>query len=120
MSKTITDTAKLQCNQGTLVTSLQVTSQTFDCIDDKPIATEADNKPNVNIKPFGQCKLKPSTSGYLPCVLAPIKWEKTSFSTIDGYKELNKKSCINCAVGGKISFVDAGKNDFISSEIKLN
>lgn len=52
------------------------------------------------------------------CVPVPQKWEKTSFSTIEGNKKLNEKSCINCAVGGKISFVDTGKNDFISSEME--
>ena len=118
MPQTITNTAKLQCNQGTLQTPLQVTSQTFDCINGEPVATEQDNKPNVNIKPFGQCKLKPSSAGYLPCVPAPQKWEKTSFSSIDGNKELNESSCIKCAVGGLITFADKGKNDFISSEIE--
>lgn len=118
MSQTITNTAKLQCNQGTLQTPLQVTSQTFDSINGEPIATEQDNKPNTNIKPFGQCKLKPSSVGYLPCVPAPQKWEKTSFSSIDDNKELNESSCIKCAVGGLITFTDKGKNDFISSEIE--
>ncbi|GIZ16201.1 DUF4280 domain-containing protein [Capnocytophaga catalasegens] len=118
MPQTITNNAKLQCNQGTLKTPLTVTSQTFDCINGEPIATEQDNKPNINIKPFGQCKLKPSSAGYLPCVPAPQKWEKISFSSIDSNKELNESSCIKCAVGGLITFADKGKNDFISSEME--
>ena len=118
MANAITETAQLTCNQGTMPSNLLVTSQDFITIENKPIATEQDNKPNTNIKPFGQCKLKPSSAGYLPCVPAPQKWEKTSFSSIDGNKELNESSCIKCAVGGLITFADKGKNDFISSEME--
>ena len=113
---TITDTAKMKCTAGTIETSLVVTSQTHDSVNNKLQATEEDKQANVNIMPFGQCKLKPTTSGYLPCMPAPIKWENTSFSTIDGKKELNSASCIQCAIGGKITFTDTGGNDFVSSE----
>ncbi|EPD97745.1 DUF4280 domain-containing protein [Capnocytophaga sp. oral taxon 336] len=116
MPQEITETAKLQCNQGTVTTTLKVTSQQFAKINDKLQATEEDKQANVNIMPFGQCKLKPTTSGYLPCMPTPIKWENTSFSTIDGKKELNSASCIQCAIGGKITFTDTGGNDFVSSE----
>jgi len=116
MPQIITNTAELSCNQGTATSKLTVTSQDFVTIEDKPIATEGDKQANVNIMPFGQCKLKPTTSGYLPCMPAPLKWENTSFSTIDGKKELNSASCIQCAIGGKITFTDTGGNDFVSSE----
>ena len=116
MPQIITNTAELSCNQGTATSKLNVTSQDFVTIEGKAMATEEDKQANVNIMPFGQCKLKPTTSGYLPCMPAPIKWENTSFSTIDGKKELNSASCIQCAIGGKITFTDTGGNDFVSSE----
>ena len=39
------------------------------------MATEEDKQANANILSFKQCKLKPSSGGYLPCVPAPIQWE---------------------------------------------
>ncbi|MFJ1365026.1 hypothetical protein ACILDU_01090 [Capnocytophaga canimorsus] len=40
MFQTITNTAKLQCNQASLKTLLMVTSQIFGCIDGEPFAAE--------------------------------------------------------------------------------
>lgn len=89
----ITNTAELACNQGTTKNKLVVTSQNFLTIQDKPIATEGDKQANVNIMPFGQCKLKPTSSGYLPCMSAPTKWEQTAEKdTINELKILTEKS----------------------------
>jgi len=68
MPQKITDTAQLSCNQGTAPSKLSVSSQSFTTAEGKYIATEKDKQANVNIKPFGQCKLKPSSGGYLPCI----------------------------------------------------
>ena len=78
MPQIITDTAELSCNQGTVITALKVTSQQFAKINDKLQATEEDKQANANILPFKQCKLKPASSGYLPCVPVPTKWEQTA------------------------------------------
>ena len=75
MPQIITDTAELSCNQGTATSKLNVTSQDFVTIEGKAMATEEDKQANSNIQPFKQCKLKPSSGGYLPCVPAPIQWE---------------------------------------------
>ena len=109
---TITDTAKMKCTAGTIETSLVVTSQTHDSVNGKLQATEEDKQANVSIMPFGQCKLKPSTSGYLPCMPAPIKWEQTAEKdTINDLKILTEKSTCQCAVGGKISVTHKGHNE---------
>ncbi len=112
MKNLITDTAQLACNQGTTPSNLLVTSQDFITIEDKPIANVQDVKPNVNIKPFGQCKLKPSSSGFLPCVPALQKWEKTAEkNTINDNAILTDESFCMCSVGGKISVKDKGHNE---------
>jgi len=113
MSNPITDNTKLQCNQGTQISTLKVTSQTFMSIKDKLQATEKDKEANVNIKPFALCKLKPTFFGYQPCVPTPIKWENTSPFEIDGQKELLDCSTCKCAVGGIISVVKT-EQDFVS------
>ena len=90
MPQIITDTAELSCNQGTVITALKVTSQQFAKINDKLQATEEDKQANANILPFKQCKLKPASSGYLPCVPAPIKWEDAAEKdTIMGFYRNN-------------------------------
>ena len=112
MPQIITDTAEVSCNQGTATSKLNVTSQDFVTIEDKPVATESDKQANVNIMPFGQCKLKPTTSGYLPCMPAPTKWEQTAEKdTINDLKILTEKSTCQCAVGGKISVTHKGHNE---------
>ncbi len=112
MANIITDTAQLACNQGTTTSSLVVVSQDFVTIEDKPIATEQDIQPNTNILPFGQCKLKPTSSGYLPCMPALQKWEKIAEKhTINDNAILTDESFCMCTVGGKISVKDKGHSE---------
>lgn len=110
MSQHITDTTQLQCDQGTIPTPITVTSQTFMSIEGKLQATEEDRQPSVNIKSFGQCKLKPTAGGFLPCVPAPVKWQDTSVFEIDGKKELLDCSTCQCSVGGEISVIQSAQN----------
>lgn len=110
MPQHVTDTTQLKCDKGTTPASITVTSQTFMSIEGKLQATEEDKQPNVNIKPFGQCKLKPSSGGFLPCIPAPIKWQDTSVFEIDGKKELLDSSSCPCSVGGIISIVKSVQN----------
>ena len=44
MPQIITDTAELSCNQGAATSKLNVTSQDFVTIEDKPIATEGNKQ----------------------------------------------------------------------------
>ena len=90
MPQIITNTAELSCNQGTATSKLNVTSQDFVTIEGKAMATEEDKQANSNIQPFKQCKLKPSSGGYLPCVPAPIQWEDTArIGTLMGFYHNN-------------------------------
>ncbi|MDR6404082.1 MULTISPECIES: DUF4280 domain-containing protein [Chryseobacterium] len=105
MPQKITDSAQLSCNQGTTSSNLKVTYQNFATADGKLIATEEDKQANVNIKPFGQCKLK----GSLPCNPIPGNWQKTAnIDTINNKKILTEKSYNMCSNGGKINIVFKG------------
>ncbi|WET48452.1 DUF4280 domain-containing protein [Chryseobacterium indologenes] len=112
MPQKIADSAQLSCSQGTAPSNLSVTSQNFSTVEGKNIATESDKKANVNIKPFGQCKLKPTTGGYLPCVPGPVEWQKTAEKdTINGYQILTEESFCMCVTGGKITISSKGHNE---------
>ncbi|AKK74563.1 hypothetical protein OK18_19845 [Chryseobacterium gallinarum] len=112
MPQKITDTAQLSCNQGTAPSNLKVTSQNFSMAEEKYIATQQDKQVNINIRPFGQCRLKPASGGYLPCIPVPVAWEKTTEKdTINNYKILTEDSFCMCGTGGKIEVVDKGHGE---------
>jgi hypothetical protein len=112
MADKITETAILECDKGSIPTPLSVTSQNFCYLANKLIATENDNQPIVNIKPFGVCRLKPSAVGYLPCVPSPTAWQKTSDKDeISGKKILTENSTCPCSTGGTIKIQDKGHSE---------
>lgn len=109
MEEAITEDALLQSNKGSSTSSLSVTSQQFFSIENKLIATEKDKQSVQNIKPFGVCKLKPTSGGYLPCMPAPTQWEETSAKNkVNDVLLLLKTSICSCSVGGTISVQDKG------------
>ena len=106
-----------QCNQGFKFPQLKVTSHqkhywnSPDSDSDYLAVTENDLQFNPSAQPFGQCKLRPSSSGYLPCVYAPAgKWLKA----YEKVKVLDK-SCLTeiselmCTTGGKITIKTHGQ-----------
>ncbi|PQA91163.1 hypothetical protein B0A69_18075 [Chryseobacterium shigense] len=105
MPKCITDTTQLKCDKGASPTPLTVTSQSFMSIDGKPQATEEDKQPDINIKPFGMCRVLRSS-----CTPSPIKWDNTSDFEIEGKKELLDNSTCQCSIGGKISVVKSAQS----------
>lgn len=108
MPQKITESAQLQCDKGTTPSILLVTSQDFCKADNKLIATEEDKKPNDNIQPFGNCKLKYNQT----CTPQPTKWEDTaSKDTINEFKILTEKSICLCSIGGKISIENVGHSE---------
>ena len=109
--KTIADTSKMKCTFGAGVSTLKVTSQTHDKVNGQLQATEKDKGFPMNIPPFGVCSNLKSA-----CQCKPTQWQKTSYSTIEGNKELNSDSFMMCSVGGKITFINTGVNSFVSSE----
>lgn len=102
MSHPIIQNTKLKCDKGTKETPFQITSQTFSQINGKLKATEEDKHANTNIIPFGVCKLKPTSGGYLPCIPDLIKWQNTSPFSIEGKKQLTTDSYCKCSTGGTI------------------
>jgi hypothetical protein len=110
MSEYATNGAMLECNCGTIPTPLQVTSQTLVSVQGQNVATISDKSAMTNIKPFGQCKLKPTISGYAPCVPVPTVWAGfVNLVQIPGGNPLLKRSTIPCGGGGIIKFKDSGQ-----------
>ena len=114
MPKLITEGAQMKCSLGSTSSSLSVTSQSFKKIDNALIATESDNNGVVNIPAFGNCK----RVWYSPaCTPTPQNWLKTTQKdAVNGNKKLTKDSYCMCSFGGKIEFIDTGKNTFVEGE----
>lgn len=99
---------------------LQVTSHKSIVLNDqskKYLATEEDKTFLPPAATFGQCKLQPTTGGYLPCSLSPApKWTKTYESTqVLGKKTLTEISELQCMIGGKITINKHGQTDSVSN-----
>jgi hypothetical protein len=86
--------------------------------DGKFFATEVDKTFDPPAATFGKCKLQPSSSGYLPCTLAPApKWTKVYEKTqVLGNKVLTEISTLQCTIGGKIEIVKHGQTDSVMKE----
>lgn len=100
----VLDGALVQCNQGMAPATLMVTQNTKVKIQGKFKATDMDTQiPQT----FIQCKLKPTSGGFLPCIPALQKWMKTSKKTTLGKskKFLYEDSECMCSTGGKISII---------------
>ncbi|RZJ51839.1 MAG: DUF4280 domain-containing protein [Flavobacterium sp.] len=106
-----------QCNQGFKLPKFKVTSHQkhywndADGKADYLAVTEDDTQLDPTAQPFGQCKLKPSSGGYLPCAYAPVgKWTKTYEKV-----KIMDKSCVTevselmCSTGGKITIFKHGQ-----------
>ncbi len=106
-----------QCNQGFKFPKFKVTSHQkhywndAEGQDDYLAVTEDDLTFNPPAMPFGQCKLKPSSGGYLPCSYAPVgKWQKPYEKVkVMGHSCLTEVSELMCAVGGKITIMKHGQ-----------
>ncbi|MBD3907304.1 DUF4280 domain-containing protein [Chryseobacterium sp. C-2] len=99
---------------------LQVTTHKIIVLNDqagKFAATEDDKTFIPPAATFGQCKLKPTTGGYLPCQLAAApKWTKTYDSTqVQGKNTLTEISELMCMIGGKITIDKHGQTDSVSN-----
>ncbi|RXM40730.1 DUF4280 domain-containing protein [Chryseobacterium sp. CH21] len=107
----------VQCNQGFKFPKFKVTSHQKHYWNDEEgqadylAVTEDDLQLDPAAQPFGQCKLKPTSGGYLPCSYAPAgKWQKT-------YEKVKvmEKSCLTeiselmCSTGGKITILKHGQ-----------
>jgi|GEM_PF-169234 len=110
MSEYATSGAMIVCTCGSAPGNLQVTSNLTVSAQGQPIATASDKAPMANIPVFGTCTMKPSISGFLPCVPAPTAWSGFVASVnVPGGNPLLKTSTIQCGCGGMISFQDSGQ-----------
>jgi len=102
--KYVLDGAMLQCDQGMKPAKLLVTQNKKVKIQGKFQATDKETQVPET---FGQCKLKPSGSSYLPCVPALQPWTKTAKkSTLGSSKKFlfDDSECM-CATGGKVTVI---------------
>ena len=98
----VLDGALLECYQGFTPAKLMVTENKKVKIQGQFKATDMD----IQVpQTFGDCKLKPAGSGYLPCVPTLQKWTKTSEKATLGKtkKFLFEDSECMCATGGKVT-----------------
>jgi len=100
----VLDGALLECNQGFVPAKLLVTENKKVKIQGKFKATDMDVQVPAT---FGQCKLKPTSGGYLPCIPGLQKWTKTTkTSTLGGSKKfLFEDSECMCSTGGKVTIL---------------
>ncbi|MEF9480577.1 PAAR-like protein [Chryseobacterium sp. RRHN12] len=107
----------VQCNQGFKFPKFKVTSHKKHYWNDEEgnadylAVTEDDLQLDPAAQPFGQCKLKPTSGGYLPCAYAPAgKWQKTYEKVkVMGKSCLTEISELMCSTGGKITILKHGQ-----------
>lgn len=110
-----------QCNQGFKFPKFKVTSHQkhywndADGEADYLAVTEDDLTLDPSAMPFGNCKLKPTSGGYLPCTYAPEgKWTKTYEKVkVMGKSCLTEISELMCTTGGKITILKHGQRSEI-------
>lgn len=106
-----------QCNQGFKFPKFKVTSHqkhywnSEKADADYLAVTEDDLIFDPTAMPFGNCKLQPTSNGYLPCTYAPVgKWQKPYEKVkVMGKSCLTEKSELMCSIGGKITILKHGQ-----------
>ncbi|WP_426276116.1 DUF4280 domain-containing protein [Chryseobacterium sp. S-02] len=115
---------KAQCNQGNQFPQYKVTSHQKHYWNSEKAEADylAVTEDDVQFTPpgpsFGQCKLKPSSGGYLPCAFAPAgKWQKTYEQVkIMGKSCVTELSELMCTTGGKITIKEHGQTTAMSNQ----
>ncbi|MFP3831725.1 PAAR-like protein [Chryseobacterium sp. SIMBA_028] len=118
----------VQCNQGFKFPKFKVTSQkkhywnNAEGQADYLAVTEDDLQFDPPAQPFGQCKLKPTSGGYLPCAYAAAgKWQKSYEKVkIAGKSCLTEISELMCATGGKITILKHGQQSEVGKNQAAN
>jgi len=116
--------AMCMCSFGVAPSSLMITPENK-CVTSMPLATIMDNKPNVNVLPFGMCnsmanpQVAAATAAKLgvftpmPCVpVTAAPWAPGSPTTVIGnYPALNNTSKLMCNWGGVIQITNPGQQN---------
>lgn len=122
MGSPVVNGALLQCAMGVAPSPMVVTPQNQVMTEKMPMANIMDNKPMVNIMPFGVCSslANPATAaltaaalGVLtpgPCIpVIPAPWTPGSPTVlVGGMPALNDSSVCTCAYGGVVQVQVAG------------
>jgi hypothetical protein len=122
MSKLVVNGAKLRCSEGMAPSTLTILPVAPASADAQPAATVMDNKPMVNIAPFGMCKTQANPQvaaataaamGVLtpmPCVpVITAPWSPgASTADIDNQAALTDNSKCTCTWTGTIEITDPG------------
>ncbi|WP_442916703.1 DUF4280 domain-containing protein [Lutispora sp.] len=123
MGMCVCNGAILSCSFGSAPSSLMVMPQSRVITSGGPVANIMDNKPMVNVLPFGMCQslanpaVAAATAAALgvltpmPCIpVAVAPWTPGSPTVlIDGMPALNNTSKLMCVWGGVIQIIDAGQ-----------
>lgn len=116
----ICDGAKCKCDKSVsgAQADFQVLSQSTTYINDKDGSKKlVGNTMDLGIpfvvkaSTFGQCKLQPTGSSYLPCIPAVVSWSDAYESVVldNMGQALVNDSVGQCAIGGKIEFASHGQ-----------
>ena len=123
MPQHVCNTAAMMCSFGLAPSNLVVLPLNRMMTSNQPAANIMDNKPMVNILPFGMCTspsnpaVAAATAAALgaptpaPCVpVIPAPW-KPGAATVQlaNQPALDNVSTLNCAFGGVITFTNAGQ-----------
>ena len=129
MSYYVCKGAKLKCSMGDSPAELNVLPGKFGCLGGEDIANIMDNKPMVNIKPFGQCKslanptVAAATAANLgklqpmPCIpntITPWINGKTNVNA-NGFPVLMKESKLMCLWAGTIEITNENNSNIQGS-----
>jgi hypothetical protein len=121
--------AQLMCPFGTAPSTLVVTSEKRILVQGRPVANILDNKPMVNIVPFGLCTslMNPVTAtqtaaalGVLtpgPCTpVTPTPWIPGKPTILSGPAPAIDNTCqLNCVYGGVIAVLNPGATTVLVS-----
>lgn len=99
VKKYIPDGSCLMCDKGTSPSKLKVTNDNGTKMYGEYLASEADARPYVNIKPFGACSVTQKT-----CIPVLLYWDKCNNNVkVNGYKLVFEDAKLLCSIGGEIS-----------------
>jgi hypothetical protein len=100
----ITKEGLLECSEGSVPGIFTPTYNTTVKINGCVAATKVDMAPMTNVPSFVVCKKTQKT-----CTPVTTPWQDTYPVKVKGQETLIGKSCINCGVGGKITFLMSGQ-----------
>lgn len=100
----ITYKAMMECDQGSAPGLFKPSYNQTVKINSCKVSTAMDKIPLTNVPDFVVCKKTQKK-----CVPAPTVWQDTYPVKVKGQQTLVGKSCINCTVGGKVTFLTSGQ-----------